>query len=57
MGSVPRWYRLIKAAQYLGVPPWELSARPLTWVTMAEAAQNAEAHAKRVHADKNQPQG
>jgi len=46
MGTCPPWYRLVKAAKYLGVPPWDLAAKPLTWVHMAEAAQDAEAHAR-----------
>lgn len=48
MGEAPSWYRLLKAADYLKVPPWELAARPLHWVTMAEAAQEAEAKAEAI---------
>lgn len=54
MGSVPSWYRLLKAAQYLGVPPWELAGREVAWVHMAEAAQAAEAHAEAVRRKNNQ---
>lgn len=50
MGSVPNWYRLLKAAQYLGVAPWHLQRQPLAWVHMAEAAQAAEAHAQAMRA-------
>lgn len=39
----------MKAAQYLGVPPWELSGRPLFWMEAAEAARDAEAHAEKMH--------
>lgn len=49
MGDCPNWYRLIKAAQYLQVPPWELAERSLAWVYQAEAAQGAEAHAREMH--------
>lgn len=49
MGEVPQWYRVIKAAQYLRVPPWDLARRPVAWVRMAEEAQSAEAHAEAVH--------
>lgn len=49
MGSAPSWYRIVKAAKYLGVAPWDLAARPLTWVNMAEEAQAAEAHAQAIH--------
>jgi hypothetical protein len=45
MGSPPGWYRLIKAAQFLQVPPWVLAEKPHAWVNMAEAAQAAEHHA------------
>lgn len=54
MGACPPWYRLIRAAIYLGVAPWDLAERPLTWVHMAEAAQDAEAHARAIHEKKAQ---
>lgn len=41
-GRIPSWYRLIKAAQYLRVQPWDLAVRPYWWVTRAEAAMDAE---------------
>lgn len=53
LGAAPSWYRLIKAAQYLRVAPWELAKQPLTWVHMAEESQAAEAHAKAVHEKRN----
>jgi hypothetical protein len=43
---VPTWYRLIKAGQYLQVPPWVLAEQPLAWIERAEEAQAAENHAK-----------
>lgn len=46
MGECPSWYRVIKAARYLGVDPWDLATKPLTWVLMAEEAQTAEARAE-----------
>lgn len=55
MGECPSWYRLLKAAKYLGVPPWELAKQPHTWVNMAEAAQDAEAHARAVHEKRQAP--
>lgn len=36
---MPTWYRVLKAAQYLRVPPWELANQPLAWVVQAETAQ------------------
>jgi hypothetical protein len=35
MGEVPNWYSLIKAARYLGVPPWDLATRPVYWINLA----------------------
>ena len=45
-GEVPRWYRIVKAAQYLGCPPWELEQMPWRYVLQAEEAQAAEAVVK-----------
>lgn len=45
MGAMPQWYVLIKAAQWLQVPPWELLARPTIWTTWATEAMAAEATA------------
>lgn len=42
MGELPEWYRTIKAAQILNVPPWELAEQPLAWQEWAVAAQSAE---------------
>lgn len=28
---MPDWYPLMRAARYLGVPPWELLDQPLFW--------------------------
>lgn len=39
---MPNWYRLIQAAKYLGVAPWDLAQRPVWWMNIAVAAQNAE---------------
>lgn len=41
-GSIPPWYRLIKAAQYLKVSPWDLAEKPYWWITRAEVAIDAE---------------
>lgn len=49
MGECPWWYTLIKAAKYLGVPPWVLAEQPVAWQRYAEAAMGAEAHAKDMH--------
>lgn len=35
------------AAKYLGVAPWELNARPLFWLLMAEAGMDAEDRAQK----------
>ena len=48
MGSVPSWWRVLVAAKYLQVPPWELADRPVFWPEIALAAQKAEADAERM---------
>ena len=52
VGEVPPWYTLIKAARYLGVPPWELAEKPLWWTHVALASQGAEATAAKHHRDR-----
>lgn len=42
MGVAPTWYRVLKAAQYLRVAPWDLAAKPAFWLNAAEAASVAE---------------
>ncbi len=49
MGEQPEWYVVIKAAQYLGVAPWELLQKPTAWIDMAIGAMNAEEHAREMH--------
>lgn len=46
IGEVPLWYRVIRAAKYLGVPPWDLISRSVYWLQAAEAAASAEAAAE-----------
>ena len=41
-GHIPTWYRLLKAAKYLDVAPWDLAVKPFYWVARAEAAMDAE---------------
>lgn len=40
---MPTWYRVVQAARYLKVPPWDLAQQPIYWVNIAEAASQAEA--------------
>lgn len=47
-GEVPQWYRVVKAAQYLGVPPWDLAEQPVYWLEVAEESRRADAHADKV---------
>lgn len=45
----PDWYVLMKAAQWVGVPPWELANRPRVWrqwAIMGMAAEGRAAKAK-----------
>lgn len=46
MGEQPYWYRLIVAARYLHVPPWELAQQPTWWMETAMIARNAEIEAE-----------
>lgn len=53
MGEIPEWYRLICAAKYLGVAPWDLHSQPViwqSWADMAERAENSAAAQKRASA-------
>lgn len=50
---MPRWYRLVEAARYLGTTPWELERQPWRYVLQAEEAQAANAYAAKVYADRN----
>lgn len=40
---MPEWYPLIRAARYLGVPPWQLAEMPVIWQEWALMAESAEA--------------
>lgn len=46
MGRFPEWYLLLRAARYMGVPPWELARMPAAWRNYALAAENAEISAQ-----------
>jgi hypothetical protein len=46
---VPQWYRLLTAAKYLGVPPWDLAEKPVWWMNIALGAKRAEESAKQAH--------
>ena len=39
---MPDWYPLIRAARYLGVPPWELLRQQPKWYFQALQAEKAE---------------
>lgn len=43
IGQPPVWYLTIRAARYLGVPPWDLEEMPLVWQYRALVAQSIEA--------------
>lgn len=46
MGAIPEWYGLLRAAQYLGVAPWDLAERPIFWQDAALIAMQGEAWAQ-----------
>ena len=47
MGECPSWYRLMQAAKYLGVAPWDLAVQPAWWQEMALTAMSSEAGAEK----------
>jgi hypothetical protein len=50
MGECPSWFRVVQAARYLRVAPWDLADQPLYWLEVAEASQSAEQYAADLHA-------
>lgn len=44
MGEIPAWYSLIRAAQELNVPPWDLAEQPLVWQEWALSAARVRKH-------------
>jgi len=48
MGRCPEDYHLVKAAQWLGVAPWELMEQSIWWRDRAIMFMNAEAEAAKI---------
>ena len=48
MGACPEDYSLVKAAQWLGVAPWELMEQSIWWQDRAIKFMNAEAEAQKI---------
>ena len=40
MGEMQDWYRLIRAARYLHVAPWDLADRSILWMKWALSAES-----------------
>ena len=58
MGEVPVAYRLIRAARWLGVAPWDLARQPIWWREWAFTAMEAEGVIAEAVAEKaRQPRG
>jgi hypothetical protein len=55
LGSCPDWYRLLRAAKYLGVPPWELLQQPACWYDWALLAESAEVDAQDARRKQTKP--
>jgi hypothetical protein len=47
MGGVPYWFELLRAAELLGVPPWELEHVPAEWIHRALAVDQARYDARK----------
>ncbi|MDE2100092.1 MAG: hypothetical protein KGL39_22750 [Patescibacteria group bacterium] len=43
---MPDYYPVIRAARYLGVPPWDLLKQPRAWVDWALTCEAAESEAQ-----------
>lgn len=54
MAWMPDYYPVIKAARYLGVPPWELLEQSIYWRDKALIVQAAEDQAKAERQRRNQ---
>lgn len=52
MGEVPTWFRVIQAAKYLGVAPWDLWDESWEWVLMAEEADAAVQYGRQLAEEK-----
>lgn len=48
MGACPEDYNVVKAAQYLGVAPWELMKQSIWWRERAIKFMNAEMQAMKI---------
>lgn len=49
MGHEPDWYKVITAARFLRVAPWDLLRQPVVWQEWARGAMSAEGEARRQH--------
>jgi len=47
MGECPDWYLIVRAAQYLGVAPWDLMKQSIFWRCKAIIAMEAEESARK----------
>lgn len=45
---MPNWFPLVRAARYLGVPPWELARQPVAWMSWALTAERAESEGEQI---------
>lgn len=54
MGALPDWYPLIRAARYLGVPPWTLLDQPALWRDYALISEAVEAEVQDLLAKQQQ---
>ena len=51
---MPDWYPILRAARYLGVPPWELLEQSSAWMQWAITAEGAENEARNEQARQSQ---
>lgn len=47
VGALPDWYVVVRAAKYLGVPPWELAEKPTYWLEWALTAMGIDGESEK----------
>ena len=52
LGEPPPYYELMKAARWMGVPPWELARQPIFWRVWARTIEIAEAEAEQIRLER-----
>ena len=54
-GAMLDWYTTIRAARYLGVPPWELLQQPVFWQYKALESEGIDAEVQEARQQQDMP--